>query len=171
MVAVAASNSSPSFGAADKAGNSDPCDYKQIRQRWHVPVPAGWVLNEEASDFNDANVFLPPGKNQKNTDRQMAIKADLKSDPELGPTLGHFTNKSIRHYQSLYGGGPSSDAISIPAGAGGAIRLYSFKPGKKKDLRPSYASSVFIEDQHCFIDVFLEAYSQEAHDANLSAFK
>jgi hypothetical protein len=158
-------------GVVFGADNSEACGYKQVRQRWHMPTPAGWVLNEEASELYDANIYLSPGKNLKTLDRQLVIKAHPKSDPYLGPTLDHSIKRGIQHYRSLYGGGTYTDAPSIPTGAGVSARLYSFKPGKVQDIRPSYESWVFLEEQQCFIDLYVGAYSQEVHDANLPAFK
>ncbi len=91
---------------------------------------------------------------------------------EGGSSLAEYTRKSIQYYRSKT---PSATMTAIGTTLGGdghPLPLYQLKPGPKTPPHETtYQSSVFIEDQHCFIDVYFSAYSQQVHDANLPLFK
>lgn len=155
---------------------ADGCDYKQIRQRWNLPVPTGWVLNEESSRILDSTMLYPQGANLQATTNiiTMVITARSKTDEDLkGMSLDQFTKGTIRAVQSSNGGGPYTDTKSIPTGSGSSARVYDFKPGKAKEtIELAYQSWVIIEDgQQCFIEIHLEAPTQVSHDAHYPAFK
>ena len=157
------------FSADSNAGDAELCGFKQIRKRWNFPTFPGLRLHEGDSDIVKNAVYVPPGKDMVTADRSVGIAALPKS--EAGPTLADYTRKTIRYYVTESLGGTMTAAGTTPGSDSRPLPLYQFKPGPKTPSNVYYQTSVFIEDQHCFIDVFFSAKSQLVHDDNLAAFK
>ncbi|TAK54672.1 MAG: cytochrome c [Gammaproteobacteria bacterium] len=147
---------------ASPPDGSEPCGFKDVRSRWQLPTVSGWVLNEKASYLVNANVYLPPGRTLENSDRSLQIWADPKTDPDSGPTLGHYVNRVISYTRGLYQG-TVSEARPVPSNVG-TLRLYVVQP--KPGISPSaFHSIVFIEDAQCFINLSSFAVTEAVHES------